>query len=107
MSLGVIDEPLQLAHNLTGSIIGMVHIMLPFLILPLYATMAVVLILTLLGQLWDLVQVHGAHSGEFFFLCHYQAYLRALCSYLYSSLGFFVTPALAWRWKGPDACTTY
>ena len=36
MSLGVIDEPLQLAHNLTGSIIGMVHIMLPFLILPLY-----------------------------------------------------------------------
>ena len=39
MSLGVIEEPLQLAHNLTGSIIGMVHIMLPFLILPLYATM--------------------------------------------------------------------
>ena len=36
---GVIEEPLQLAHNLTGSIIGMVHIMLPFLILPLYATM--------------------------------------------------------------------
>ena len=39
MSMGIIDEPLQLAHNLTGSIIGMVHIMLPFLILPLYATM--------------------------------------------------------------------
>ncbi|MDC3271356.1 ABC transporter permease, partial [bacterium] len=39
MSLGVIEEPLQLAHNLTGSIIGMVHIMLPFLILPLFATM--------------------------------------------------------------------
>ena len=34
----IIEEPLQLAHNLTGSIIGMVHIMLPFLILPLYAT---------------------------------------------------------------------
>ena len=39
MSLGIVDEPLQLAHNLTGSIIGMVHIMLPFLVLPLYATM--------------------------------------------------------------------
>ena len=35
MSMGIIDEPLQLAHNLTGSIIGMVHIMLTFLILPL------------------------------------------------------------------------
>ena len=39
MKLGVIQEPLQLAHNLTGSIIGMIHIMLPFLVLPLYATM--------------------------------------------------------------------
>ena len=39
MSMGIIAEPLQLAHNLTGSIIGMVHIMLPFLVLPLYATM--------------------------------------------------------------------
>ncbi|MBT4543413.1 MAG: ABC transporter permease, partial [Alphaproteobacteria bacterium] len=39
ISMGIIDEPLQLAHNLTGSIIGMVHIMLPFLVLPLYATM--------------------------------------------------------------------
>jgi ABC-type spermidine/putrescine transport system permease subunit I len=39
MSLGLIEAPLQLAHNLTGSIIGMVHIMLPFLVLPLYASM--------------------------------------------------------------------
>ena len=39
LSIGWIDEPLQLAHNLTGSIIGMVHILLPFLILPLFASM--------------------------------------------------------------------
>ncbi|MGQ3294505.1 MAG: ABC transporter permease, partial [Shinella sp.] len=39
LSIGVIDQPLALVHNLTGTIIGMVHVMLPFLILPLYASM--------------------------------------------------------------------
>jgi putative spermidine/putrescine transport system permease protein/spermidine/putrescine transport system permease protein len=39
LSIGWIGEPLQLAHNLTGSIIGMVHILLPFFILPLFASM--------------------------------------------------------------------
>jgi len=39
LSAGVIDQPLALVHNLTGTVIGMVHVMLPFLILPLYASM--------------------------------------------------------------------
>jgi len=38
-NLGLISEPLPLVNNLTGTVIGMVHIMLPFLILPLYASM--------------------------------------------------------------------
>ncbi len=36
---GLFSEPLPLMHNQTGTLIGMVHIMLPFLILPLYANM--------------------------------------------------------------------
>lgn len=36
---GVIDEPLLLVHNFTGTTIGMLHIMIPFLVLPLYANM--------------------------------------------------------------------
>ena len=40
MRLGWWDEPLALVHNLTGTLIGMVHIMLPFLVLPLYARCA-------------------------------------------------------------------
>ena len=36
---GVIDSPLALVHNFTGTAIGMLHIMLPFLVLPLYANM--------------------------------------------------------------------
>jgi putative spermidine/putrescine transport system permease protein len=37
--MGLIDAPLRLMHNFTGTAIGMVHIMLPFMVLPLYATM--------------------------------------------------------------------
>ena len=33
------DAPLALVHNLNGTLIGMVHIMLPFLVLPVYASM--------------------------------------------------------------------
>ncbi len=36
MNLGVIDQPLTLVNNLVGVTIGMVYIMLPFIILPLY-----------------------------------------------------------------------
>lgn len=38
-SLGFWDEPLKLVHNLGGTLIGMVHIMLPLMILPLYGGM--------------------------------------------------------------------
>jgi putative spermidine/putrescine transport system permease protein/spermidine/putrescine transport system permease protein len=36
---GLIDQPLQLVYNFTGTVIGMLHIMIPFLVLPLYANM--------------------------------------------------------------------
>lgn len=37
--MGVLDEPLQLMYNVTGTTIGMTHILLPFLVLPLFAAM--------------------------------------------------------------------
>ena len=39
MDLGLWTEPLKLVHNMTGTLIGMVHIMLPFLVLPVYSSM--------------------------------------------------------------------
>ncbi len=39
IGLGLWDEPLKFVHNMTGTLIGMVHIMLPFLILPVYSSM--------------------------------------------------------------------
>ncbi len=39
IELGLWDEPLALVHTLTGTLIGMVHIMLPFLVLPVLGAM--------------------------------------------------------------------
>lgn len=39
MATGLIDRPLQLAYNELGTIVAMVHILLPFMVLPLYSAM--------------------------------------------------------------------
>ncbi len=39
IELGLWNEPLALVHNLTGTLIGTVHVMLPFMVLPLYSAM--------------------------------------------------------------------
>ncbi|WP_220453809.1 ABC transporter permease [Pseudomonas monteilii] len=39
IDLGLIHEPLALVHNFFGTVVGMVHVMLPFLVLPLYDKM--------------------------------------------------------------------
>jgi putative spermidine/putrescine transport system permease protein len=39
IKLGLIDQPLQLVFNRAGVYIAMVHIMLPFMILPIYSVM--------------------------------------------------------------------
>ena len=39
ISAGLWETPLKLVHNMTGTLIGMAHIMLPFFVLPLYSSM--------------------------------------------------------------------
>lgn len=39
LSMGLIDKPLELVFNRTGVYIAMVHILLPFMILPIYSVM--------------------------------------------------------------------
>ncbi len=39
IQLGWWDKPLALVNNVTGTLIGTVHVMLPFLVMPLYASM--------------------------------------------------------------------
>jgi len=40
MWLGVIDEPLSLMFNEVGVLVGMVHVLAPFMIFPIYASLA-------------------------------------------------------------------
>jgi putative spermidine/putrescine transport system permease protein len=93
MSMGIIEEPLQLAHNLTGSIIGMVHIMLPFLVLPLYATMRSIdtdLVRAAVG-------LGSSPRGAFwrvFFPMSLPGLFAGIVLVFILSLGFYVTPAL-------------
>ncbi|MEM7506978.1 MAG: ABC transporter permease [Pseudomonadota bacterium] len=42
ISVGLWDEPIKMVHNMTGTLIGMVHIMLPFLILPVCNAMCAI-----------------------------------------------------------------
>jgi len=39
MGLGLTDMPITMVHNRIGVLVGMVHILLPFMVLPLYAVM--------------------------------------------------------------------
>lgn len=93
MQWGLISEPLPLVNNLTGIIIGMVYIMLPFIILPLHASMraidpAILQAAALCGagrwQSFTRVLLPLSASG---------ATAGALMVFV-MSLGYFVTPAL-------------
>jgi len=93
MRLGLWDEPLALVHNLTGTLIGMVHIMLPFLVLPVLATMRSI------DQ--DYVKAAAnlgasptrAFWSVFFPLSLPGLYAGALIVFIIC-LGFYVTPAV-------------
>jgi putative spermidine/putrescine transport system permease protein/spermidine/putrescine transport system permease protein len=93
VSLGIIDEPLQLAHNFTGVIVGMSHVMLPFLVLPLYASMKAIDRDYLRASL-NL----GANPVKTFWQVFFPLSLPGLSAGLVLTfvlcLGFFVTPAL-------------
>jgi putative spermidine/putrescine transport system permease protein/spermidine/putrescine transport system permease protein len=93
MASGLLSAPLALSHNLTGTLIGMTHVMLPFFILPVYAALRSIdrLYLTAASSLgagptrafWTVflpLSLPGLAAGSFlvFVLC----------------IGFYVTPAV-------------
>jgi len=91
--LGVIDEPLALVHNTFGTIVATLHILLPFMVLPLYATMQQIP--------RDLMQA-GASLGAGPMLTFWRIFLPlSLPGVLAGStlvfvlaLGFYITPEL-------------
>lgn len=91
--LGMIEKPLPLVYNMTGTIIGMVHIMVPFLILPLYTSMKAID-----GNLMRA----GANLGSSPMHAFYRVFLPLSMPGLIAgtvmvfvmSLGFYITPAI-------------
>ena len=92
-SLGLWEEPLPLVHNLTGTLIGMVHIMLPFLVLPLLGAMRAID-----RDYLKAAASLGATPTQAFFRVFLPLSLPGLVAgsviVFIISLGFYVTPAV-------------
>jgi putative spermidine/putrescine transport system permease protein len=91
--LGLVHEPLALVHNTFGTVVATLHILLPFMVLPLYATMQKIP--------RDLMQA-GASLGANPLLVFGKVFLPlslpgvlAGCTLVFVlSLGFYITPEL-------------
>jgi putative spermidine/putrescine transport system permease protein len=93
MGLGLIEQPLAMVHNLTGVVIGMSYIMIPFIVLPLHASMSAIDPMVLQAG-----SICGASPWHNFFkvfvpLCRSGIFSGALMVFV-MSLGYYVTPAL-------------
>ncbi|MGO7542357.1 ABC transporter permease [Rhizobium ruizarguesonis] len=93
MKLGIIQEPLQLAHNMTGALIGMVHIMLPFMVLPLFASMRSI-DENLVAAACNLGAKPSRAFREVFFPLSLPGFLSGILIVFVMCLGFYVTPAV-------------
>jgi ABC-type spermidine/putrescine transport system permease subunit I len=90
---GLIAEPLPLLHNLTGVLIGMVHVLLPYMVLPIYAAL-----LRVDPDLPRAAEGLGAPAWRAFLRITLPLSLPGVfagCALVFVlSLGFFITPAL-------------
>lgn len=93
MDLGVISQPLPLAHNFTGVVIGMTHILLPFPVLPLYASMKAI-DADYLRAAMNLGAPPTATFWQIFFPLSLPGLAAGVVIVFILCLGFFVTPAL-------------
>jgi len=92
-SWGLLDAPLPLLYNRLGVTIGMVHVLLPFMVLPIYSVMK-----GIDTDLLKAAQNLGANRRQAFLRVYVPLSLSGLATgsllVFVSALGFFVTPAL-------------
>ncbi len=93
MDWGVIAAPLPLVRNEFGVVLGMVHYMIPYAVLPIYANMR-----GIDARLVPAARGLGASPAQAFFQVFLPLSLPGVVSagilLLIFSLGFYVTPAL-------------
>jgi len=91
--LGLWETPVKLVHNMTGTLIGMAHIMLPFLVLPLYSAMR-----KIDRDLMHAAANLGASPLHAFWKIYFPLSLSGMVAgsliVFVLCLGFYVTPAV-------------
>ena len=93
IALGVIDRPAVLVHDRAGVLIGMAHVLLPFMVLPLYAVM-----IRVDGAFMKAAASLGANPVTSFFRVYLPltqpGLLNGASLVFVLGLGYFVVPAL-------------
>ncbi|WP_053204226.1 ABC transporter permease [Jiangella muralis] len=93
LDLGVIDQPLPLIRNLFAVLVGMVHVLVPFAILAIYASLRGVD-----AELEQAAQVMGARPARAFWHVTLPLSMPGVAAgavlVFVLSLGFYLTPAL-------------
>lgn len=93
INLGLIDEPIRFLYNELGVTIGMANVLLPFLVLPLFAAM-----LRVDNRVLQAAASLGAPARTIFWKVFFPLTVPALLAgallVFILSLGFYVTPAI-------------
>jgi ABC-type spermidine/putrescine transport system permease subunit I len=93
LTLGVINEPLTLLYSKTGILIGMVYVLLPYMVLTLYASLKAID-----PGLMRAARGLGASGWFAFTRVYFPLSLHGVVSgsliVFILALGFFITPAL-------------
>ena len=93
IAMGVIDQPLQLVFNRTGVYVAMVHIMLPFMILPIFSVMK-----GISPSYMRAAISLGCHPFASFWRVYFPQTLAGVgagCLLVFIlSIGYYITPAL-------------
>jgi putative spermidine/putrescine transport system permease protein/spermidine/putrescine transport system permease protein len=93
ISAGIWETPVKLVHNMTGTLIGMAHIMLPFLVLPLYGSMR-----KIERDMMHAASNLGASPIQAFWKVYFPLSLSGMVAgsliVFVLCLGFYVTPAV-------------
>lgn len=93
MDAGIIDQPLQLAFTLWGAMLGMVHIVLPLFVLPVYVAMT-----QIDRRLLQAASSLGASNSRVFWTVFVPLSLPGVAAgmlivFIYA-LGFYITPQI-------------
>ena len=92
-SLGIVSEPLVLIYNRFGVVLAMTHVLLPFMVLPIYSVL-----ITVPGNLMSAAASLGAHPVRAFLRVLLPLSLRGVISgallVFMASIGYYITPAL-------------